>query len=357
MSQALPSNSFIRSVNILYARQAVQFMLAHYPGLERLLSAEQLDYAVQHELSERCQLSDWHALIRMCAQYAPHQDPIVDLATHFKPWRLGLLGSLLLSSATLGDLLRLMAQMHPLLDDVLTAEHGVQGQLAFFRLGPTSTDQAHCLARITLLQLSQLMRIATDRLDIVAEGLFAGPPPMDATTYHHLLGRSARFDQSDNVLVFDAAHLSAPVVSSDYTVHQLLRNQALQALTRAAPQHVSLEAQLRILIRARLPIGVDHKTLAIALGLSTRALQRRIKEANIPFRSLVEEEKRAAALRCLNDTEMSVLDIALALGFSEHSAFSRSFKRWMGLSPTSYRQLCKSERDVISDQRFHLDGR
>ena len=36
--------------------------------------------------------------------------------------------------------------------------------------------------------------------------------------------------------------------------------------------------------------------------------------------------------------KVSVNETAYLVGFSEPAAFSRAFKRWTGMSPTSYRQ-------------------
>jgi AraC-like DNA-binding protein len=39
---------------------------------------------------------------------------------------------------------------------------------------------------------------------------------------------------------------------------------------------------------------------------------------------------------------MSVTDIALSLGFSDPTAFSRAFRRWTGVSPIQYRESARS---------------
>jgi AraC-like DNA-binding protein len=44
------------------------------------------------------------------------------------------------------------------------------------------------------------------------------------------------------------------------------------------------------------------------------------------------------AQKYLREEDTSMTEIAFLLGFSESSAFSRAFKRWMGVSPTTYRK-------------------
>ena len=54
---------------------------------------------------------------------------------------------------------------------------------------------------------------------------------------------------------------------------------------------------------------------------------------------LLEEVRRTQALSYLQDRSKPLVEIAEQLGFSELSAFSRAFKRWMGTSPAEYRSV------------------
>ncbi|HCB38720.1 MAG TPA: AraC family transcriptional regulator, partial [Gammaproteobacteria bacterium] len=40
----------------------------------------------------------------------------------------------------------------------------------------------------------------------------------------------------------------------------------------------------------------------------------------------------------LNDPNMSLVDVAFLLGFSEQSPFTKAFKRWTGETPGEYRR-------------------
>ena len=42
-------------------------------------------------------------------------------------------------------------------------------------------------------------------------------------------------------------------------------------------------------------------------------------------------------MRSLDDPTGTVTDITFLLGFSEQGAFTRAFKRWSGMAPSSYR--------------------
>jgi AraC-like DNA-binding protein len=39
----------------------------------------------------------------------------------------------------------------------------------------------------------------------------------------------------------------------------------------------------------------------------------------------------------MDDPELTLVDIALLVGFAEQSAFNRAAKRWFGMTPSEYR--------------------
>jgi AraC-like DNA-binding protein len=56
------------------------------------------------------------------------------------------------------------------------------------------------------------------------------------------------------------------------------------------------------------------------------------------FQTLTEQTRRDLAEGLLQDESRSLAEIAFLTGFSEQSAFTRAFKRWVGTTPASYRK-------------------
>ena len=77
--------------------------------------------------------------------------------------------------------------------------------------------------------------------------------------------------------------------------------------------------------------------MAKALRMSRRTLQRKLADADLSYQRLVDDTRRDLALRYLDDPQTSVTDVTFLLGFSGQSAFTRAFKRWIGVSPSAYR--------------------
>jgi AraC-like DNA-binding protein len=100
-----------------------------------------------------------------------------------------------------------------------------------------------------------------------------------------------------------------------------------------------LESRCKAWLLEQLTSGEpSEETLARAMGMSPRTLQRKLGDLGLSYKSVLEKTRYDLALRYLDDPSKSVTDITFLLGFSEQSAFTRAFKRWSGKAPTSYRQ-------------------
>lgn len=68
-------------------------------------------------------------------------------------------------------------------------------------------------------------------------------------------------------------------------------------------------------------------------GISRRTLQRRLGDAQTRFQAVLQKilEDQAEKLLALGD--LSQGEIALLLGYSDVSAFSRAYRRWTGHPP------------------------
>ena len=121
-------------------------------------------------------------------------------------------------------------------------------------------------------------------------------------------------------------------------------------LTNAAPEGMSTLAQnapardlVGSLRQALLPLvcagDTGIETVAEILRLSVRTLQRRLTEAGLSYRDLVQQVQLARALQLMADPSLKLIDVAFALGFSEHAHFTRAFRRWTGVSPRTFREI------------------
>jgi AraC-like DNA-binding protein len=94
------------------------------------------------------------------------------------------------------------------------------------------------------------------------------------------------------------------------------------------PQSRSLD-EVKSAILRRLPTGcADLATVAALLGRSPRTLRRELASGGCTYRALVDGLRRQRAVEMAAERRHSMSEIALRLGFSEVSAFSRAWRRW-----------------------------
>jgi AraC-like DNA-binding protein len=75
---------------------------------------------------------------------------------------------------------------------------------------------------------------------------------------------------------------------------------------------------------------------AALMGISVRSLQRALGAEGLTYRRLVNNLRCRKALIALRCADTSLTELALDLGYSDETAFSRAFRRWAGVSPSAY---------------------
>lgn len=163
------------------------------------------------------------------------------------------------------------------------------------------------------------------------------PPPL----YEEVLGAPARFEADATGLLYDARVLDAPLVGADPSVRDYLVRRAEQLLAERAAQASTppLDVRVRARIDERLDRGdVDQERIARSLGMSTRSLQRALKDLGTSFTAQLDEVRRGKALDLLRRRDLALQEIAFLLGYGEPRHFYRSFRRWTGTTPGEYRR-------------------
>ena len=117
------------------------------------------------------------------------------------------------------------------------------------------------------------------------------------------------------------------------------RYDALEALLQLVSQVPSaIEAWRRSLV----PLIREGRTTLAELArlhhTSPRSLQRRLADQGTTFQALLDETRRHLAEAHLKEGRLDLAEIALLLGYSEQSAFTRAFRAWTGQPPAQWRR-------------------
>lgn len=162
------------------------------------------------------------------------------------------------------------------------------------------------------------------------------PAPADPAPYRRYFRVMPSFGAAVDALVFDARRCDEPLPTANAELARV--NEAVIAKHLADLDTPDLRAQVRRYLAEVLPRGEpSQQDVARKLGLSLRSLQRRLSSEDTSYTRILDEVRQELALSYLSDPRYSLGEITYLLGFAEHSNFSRSFKRWQGVSPREYR--------------------
>lgn len=78
---------------------------------------------------------------------------------------------------------------------------------------------------------------------------------------------------------------------------------------------------------------------AAALGLSRRTLFRRLAEDGSTFQDLLDQTRASLACEYLENTRLSVSDIAERCGYGDEANFRKAFTRWRKVTPSAWRKV------------------
>lgn len=77
---------------------------------------------------------------------------------------------------------------------------------------------------------------------------------------------------------------------------------------------------------------------------SARTLQRQLQAEGQSYSTVVDQARFQVAVKHLEDPAIRITDIAFEVGYSDPAHFTRAFRRWAGVSPSTYRRSSLSLR-------------
>jgi len=158
--------------------------------------------------------------------------------------------------------------------------------------------------------------------------------PRDVGSYRKAFGCSVQFNSVLNGITCRKRDLDRAMPLAD---PQSLRT--IQKYLSAAAEHQPTQSERTThLILGLLPSGrCTAELVARYLGIDRRTLHRRLDGEGTAFSALVDDVRKEAAQRHLANPQQPIADLALMLGFSDASAFSRWFSGKFGCPPRRWR--------------------
>lgn len=155
--------------------------------------------------------------------------------------------------------------------------------------------------------------------------------------YHQVFNCPVEFGCKRNSIHVPMSVLNKPIPGHDPTILAMAENYLCQ-IAEALP----LVEHVQELIHRMLTVNhANLVSVAQALAIHPRVLQRRLAEYGTSFEAILDDVRREMAWQ-LSARMKQVAPIATILGYSEQSGYSRACRRWYGQTP---RQLIASRHD------------
>lgn len=286
-------------------------------------------------------LSTFTTILEMASRQTNDPALGIKLGKIFNFESLGPAAHLFLSARTVGDGLAKLVEFFPTIQSTTRCALEVSDGVA--RLSYSISDRT-IMHRVQDANFSEALfysvlqaRLGRDWRPICLE--FEHSAGVNLTSYSQHFDCPLRFGARYNAISFLAEHLDQPVSSFDPALHRRLENELSERL-RSKELELDLSKSVKAWISARLcrSASIDIRDAASDFGMSVRSFQRELSDAGISYADLRNAVRTEIAKAMLAFTGLSILEIAVNLGFSETSAFSRSFKSFTGATPAKFRE-------------------
>lgn len=250
---------------------------------------------------------------------------------------------LLGSSSNVKEAIEKAQKYYPLVNQGLFLEVIQGGDSIQIRMNPIIHEMSLKVLEFELgLLLFRLKNIAVFEDDFFKLGFCHGPTG-ELTLYQKILKLTPQFDQDCNYIEVANKALMVLLEKSNTQLLDMLEANAQKELEKLGtlPKDADdpLYQKLVAFIKDNIVSGkATIEDAALHLNMSSRTLQRKLKDKGYSYTDVMVSVRREIALNLMKDQNVSLSEIAYLCGFSESSAFHRAFKQWMGKTPQQFRK-------------------
>jgi AraC-like DNA-binding protein len=263
----------------------------------------------------------------------------------YNPGALDIFGYVMLSCRTVGEVLEKFARYARLLNDGMRVELVRERNVAYCKCSFVEgadnyllrTPQ-HAIDATWAGVARELRRLPVKPISAQAVW-FRHPAPRNGQVaeYERIISAPLRFGAPEDRFVLPIAALAQPLRSANPALLQVFEQHAEAALRNLELEDSRAHQVARVLAEKLKGSTPSLQEVARHLAMSSRNLQRVLRESGTSYQALLDEVRRDLAIQHLTNPATSVGQIGFLLGFSEPSAFHRAFRRWTGKLPSAYR--------------------
>lgn len=328
-----------------YLRALFDYLRQQGLELGPVLAAAGLNEAALADPDRRIEASAEERAFLAAEQLSGDANIGLHVGCSLRPTHFGLLGHLMLTSRQLHELFELHGRYAQLVGNDISAHYTLRGEEMCLEVQvhpARGLYHRHCTESNLAGWISTARWLAGQALSPLRIE-FPHAAPADTREQEALFACPLRFGSEHLRVHFPARYAALPLLHGDSGLKQTLELEARRRLLalRVEQSHGDLRlAGIRQHIADRLPHGAPElSSVAAALDLSARSLQRQLDGLGTSYTGLVEVVRQDLARRYVDDASLSLVDVALMLGFAEQSSFQRAFRRWFNMTPGEYRRV------------------
>ena len=320
-------------------------------GLEAFLKSKKVDYPYLvaragldiEEISDPDGFVSFSAVVELFEQAAAAtgDDAFgLHLAQANPMGPIGLFRLIMLNSRTVRDALTARARYTGLVSNAYQTSLEKQDgtEVYIWYLPPLLGPHTQYIDYAMMLLVDRVRLLVGDRAWKPLFVEFDHKKPRSIADFEQALGGRLKFGCEHPKIALDPTMLSKPVSGADPQLLGELESLAKNLRISSESEEDFLDTVSRHIALALPASNATLGAIAAAVGVSPRLLQSRLAQSGRTFRELVDRTRAQMAYRLLLDTKTPLSEVALMLGFSELSAFSRAARGWFGRSPSDVRK-------------------
>lgn len=310
---------------------------------QRLLTRNRIAPRLLHEPGARVPARDYANLARD-AMVAMRDETLGYARTPQPPGTWELICRSAMGAETLGQALRRVSRFCRLMDwgvapRIDREENGAGGGVTFLLspLDPGGNFEPY-LYESFLFYLHRFANWLIAEEIPLLQTSFAFPEPLYASEYRSMfLDSPMAYDCQVSAITFGRRYLNKPVRQDQESLEKFLQHPNHTMITRQYDQR-SWHYRVRTLLASQLAQRPGYHDIAGQLNIHPQTLRRRLRDEGVPYQELKDRLRRDTAIHLLSNRRLSVEQTAIETGFSEASSFIRSFTKWTGVTPYTYRK-------------------
>jgi AraC-like DNA-binding protein len=294
------------------------------------------------DLNNELSLKQELLIIRNLMKQSKTPETAWDLGRNFYTKNHSTLEKMVVYAPTAGDIVSCWIDYSPLLNN-------------YFRIIPKISGRLYRLNFINKYSLpADLVPFLIER-DMMAgisflEGRFPGlikqvnlmisfshSPRSSHKQYLKNFSRNIKFHQETNFIEVDKGIFCFMLPAANPVKYERYRQQCQVELKLCNKADIFLTDRVKLCLH-ELPILSTLSDIAKKLNIEERSLAYQLLKEGTRFQKIRNQFVFQQSLSHLRDNRLCIGEISNNLGYSETCAFSRAFKKWMGMSPSRYRK-------------------